>query len=85
MTGASLNTYPVLVRIDRNFPETLVLATYKTSDKQYITYKNTKPVGWSSYLYGAIGLHEMYLGIYKEVFWPCRMENIVQIQNSKLN
>ena len=55
--------YPILVRIDRDIKSDLVIATYKTSETQYINYKNNKPIGWSSSKVLSLHLHDMYLSI----------------------
>lgn len=56
---------PQLVRLDRKVPDGYVLATYKISDEQFITYRNNKPIGWTTTKILALDLHEMYLNIYK--------------------
>lgn len=57
-------TFPQLVRLDRNIPDKITVATYKTSSTHYTTYKNNKFVGWCSSKSLAIGVHEMLLRVY---------------------
>ena len=56
---------PQLVRLDRKMPDGYVLATYKISEGQFITYRDNKAIGWASTKILALDLHEMYFQIYK--------------------
>ena len=57
---------PQLVRLNRKVPNGYVLTTYKISENKFITYRDNKPIAWSSTEIGALQLHEMYFRIYKK-------------------
>lgn len=53
--------FPKLFRLDRSATKKYVLATYKTSPDQFVTYKNNKAISWASDEFWATGMHLMSL------------------------
>ena len=58
--------FPKLLRLDRSVSESYVLATYKSSEEEFITYRDNKAIAWATTEISALQLHEMYYQIYKE-------------------
>lgn len=57
---------PQIIRLDRKVANGYILATYKVSDEQFVTYRNNKAIGWASTKILALDLHEMYYQVYKQ-------------------